>query len=80
MDAGLLDMCHGLGHGHVLANINVLRGHDAAGAVIRIVQKLVDQLPVRCADCVKDAVHKVGGKLFQQIHSIIHIEIVQEIF
>ena len=80
MDPGLFDMRHGLGYSHGFPDIHIFCGHDAPGAVVGIIQELVDQLPVRCADRVQDTVHKICRKFFEKIHSIVHVQVIQQFF
>ena len=71
-------MGHSLRDRHVFSYIDIFSCHDAPGAVLRIVQKLIDKSPVRSTDCIKDAVDQICRQLFEHIHGIIHVQVIQK--
>ena len=80
VDSGLFDMCHGLGNGHCLPDIDVFSRHNTSCTVIRIIEKLIDQIPVRLIDSVQNTIDKISWKFLQQIHCIIHVKVIEQFF
>ena len=80
MDAGFLNVRHGLGNCHSLAQIHILRGHDASGAVVRIVEKLVDFDSRIRGYGVQDTADQIGRQFLEDIHGVIHVQVIEQLF
>ena len=61
-------------HAHVLLQIHKLRGHDAAGRVLRVVEILVDQRPGLRRGGAHDTLDHIGRKLLHHVHRVVHVQ------
>ena len=73
VDADLFDVCHSLFDSHGLVEGDIFGCHNAAGAVLRIIQQKINAVSLAAVHCIENAGDKIGRKLFEKIHSIIHI-------
>ena len=64
---------------HLLFQGEVLGGHNAAGGVVRIPQKLVDEVPGLGFGVFQHAPHHAGRQLLQHIDRVIHIEVFYDV-
>ena len=60
-----------LGHGHILAQPDILRRHDAAGGIGRVVQQPVQAVPGLFAGLRQHPLDHAGGHLFQNIRRVV---------
>ena len=72
------DILKGIRHGHILFQIDELRRHDASGAVLRILQELVQKLSLFRVGVLQDSLYDIGRQLFQHINRIIDVQIVDD--
>ena len=80
IDADAPDFPDSVPHGHVLFQPDKLGRHDAAGAVGRVLQKLVDRASVVRGAVCDDTLHHVGGHLLDHIDGIIEEHFVKNVF
>ena len=78
IDAGALDALGRLLHGHLRAERDELRRHDAAGAVLRIAQDLVDHPAHVGVGLPENALYDVCGHLLDEIDRVVHIQLVHD--
>ena len=75
--AGAADALQGVLHGHGGLQVHVLRGHDAAGAVVGVFQDFVDALADVRVRVAQDALDHVGGHLLHDVHRVVQVQLVQ---
>ena len=75
--ASAADALQGVLHCHGGLQVHVLRGHDAAGAVVGIFQDLVDALAHLRVRVAEDPLDHVGGHLLHDVHGVVQIQLVQ---
>ena len=80
IDAGALDALGRLLHGHLRAEGDELRCHDAAGAVLGIAQDLVDHPAHVGVGLPENALYDVRGHLLDEIDRVVHIQLVHDLF
>ena len=79
VDARAPDAPDGLADRHRGSERDVLRGHDRAGGVLRVLQDLVD-LPAHLRVGLReDALHHVGGHLLDKVGCIVDVELVDDL-
>ena len=79
VDAGAADPGDGLGDGHLGPEGDILRGHDGAGGVLGVAQDLVDGLAHLGVGLAQDAADHGGGHLLDDVHGVVHEELVQDL-
>ena len=80
VDARAADVIHRLAHSEVIVQIDIFDGHQAAGAVFRIIEELVDGLARALVGVLQNLFDDVGGHFFQKVHRIIHEHVVHQRF
>ena len=60
--------------------IDILDGHQASGAIFRIVEELVDGLARAFVGVLQNLLDDVGGHFFKKVHRIIHEHVVTQRF
>ena len=65
------DGVKGLAHGHVLAQADILGGHQAAGGAFRVIQQLVQALTGLLGGLFQHPLDHTGRHIFQQVGSIV---------
>ena len=78
VDARAADVIHRLAHGEIIVQIDIFNGHQASGAVFRIIEELVDGLARALVGVLQNLFDDVGGHFFQKVHRIIHEHIVHQ--
>ena len=62
---GLLDMCQCFPHRRMLPKIDIFCCHNTSGAVLRIIQQLVDTVALLIVHIFQDPCDKVCREVFQ---------------
>ncbi len=78
--AGAADALQGVLHGHGGLQIHELRGHDAAGGVLRVFENLVDALAHVRVGVLQNPLDHVGGHFLHDVHRVVQIQLVQHFF
>ena len=77
VNAGAPDTLERVGHGHVPLQVHKLGGHDRPGGVLRVLENLVDAAAGLRVGMTEDAFDHAGRHFLDQIHRIIHVQLVQ---
>ena len=75
----LTDPGKGLLHSGIGVEIDELRGHDRAGGVLGVLQQLIDLAAGGSVGIPQNTGYHVGGHVFNNIHRIIQIQLVQNL-
>ena len=78
--SGTADALEGVLHGHGLLQVHELRGHDAAGGVIRIFEDLVDTFAHFRVRVAQNTLDHIGRHLLHDVHRVVQIQLVQHFF
>ena len=77
--AHALDVRKGLGDGHGIPQADVLRGHQRAGAVLGVVQELVDKLPLVFGRFLQYSGHDIGRQLFEHVDLVVEVQLPHDV-
>ena len=73
------DALEAVGDGGVRPEGDELRGHDGPGAVLGVVEELVDLLAGLGPGVAQDAGDHAGGHLLNDVHGVVQVELVQDL-
>ena len=73
------NICKGFLHCHSLFQSHIFGSHHASSTVVRILEKLVNQLSCIRAGIFQHSFYNRRRKLLQHIHRIIHKQIVHDV-
>ena len=76
--AALPDPVNGLEHGHVLMEVQKLRRHNAAGGILRVFEKLIDERSGLRLGIFQHALDHHGRHFLQHIYRIVHEQILDD--
>ena len=76
---GGTDVTDGIPHRHAVVQGDHLIRHDAAGGVLRVVQKRVDLFAGVGARDLQDTADDVGRHLFEEVDHIIEVQVLDEV-
>ena len=72
-------MSHSLSNRHITGQFHVVDGHQASGAVFRIIQEGVDQIALCLGGLIQDLIHQVRRQLLQNVDQIVEGQLFHDV-
>ena len=74
-----LNVRQSLSHGHLLLKADVFRRHKASRASVRVVQKIIDELPLVLWRFFENLIDQIGRKFLQNIDFVVEVKFAYDI-